>query len=282
MCNRSWEEHEINYLKENYTKMTNRQMAKVLGRTKCAVDLKINKLGIKKSKYTFNTCFFNCINTEEKAYWLGFISADGWIQYKNNPANYELGIQLQALDADHIKKFNKSIGGNIPIIFNTRVCNLNGKKYSQATLRLYSKEFIEPLLKFGLENGKSYDLAFPDLNSDFMRHYIRGYFDGDGCIGQNSNANRNIKIDFCSACKQYLDSLRAYLYTQGVSSYIVDKKNKNTYRLNIAGMKNVDKMMHYLYDDASIFLERKYVKYKHLYKKNDIEARLPRRIEICG
>ena len=75
MRNTTWLDYEINFIKENYKTMTNQQMANYLDRSKTAVDLKINRLELKKSKYTYNHSYFKNIDTEIKAYWLGFIFA---------------------------------------------------------------------------------------------------------------------------------------------------------------------------------------------------------------
>ena len=76
-----WTEFELQYLKENYEKMPKSEIATVLGRTPNAVQVKANRLGLEKpEKYFYNKRFFQNINLEEKAYWLGFFFADGYTQ----------------------------------------------------------------------------------------------------------------------------------------------------------------------------------------------------------
>lgn len=98
-----WSEEEIRFLKNNYKEMTYQELADKLHRTKSAVDLKINRLGLKKSKYTYNSNYFNVIDTPEKAYWLGFIAADGCVSINSKTNSGELTIKLQISDNDHLK-----------------------------------------------------------------------------------------------------------------------------------------------------------------------------------
>ena len=68
----------------------------------------------------------------------------------------------------------------------------------------------------------------------------------------------------------------------GINSYIVDEKHKSTYRLYVCGVQNVDTMWHYMFDNATIFLDRKYSKKEKLYKEYEIASRLLRRSEMAG
>lgn len=274
---KQWNENEINFIKENYKTMTNKDIAEKIGRTKTAVDLKINKLGLKKSKYIYNHDYFNEIDSEEKAYWLGFICADGYISMSGDYVK-ELGIELQMKDKEHLKKFNKAIGGNIDIKESVSICNLNNKEYKQCSIRLYSKKIVEALIKLGITTNKSYDLKLPKLKDNLMRHFIRGYFDGDGCICESKRKKHisTIKCDFTCGCKSYIEQLRELLYSKNINSYIFKEKDK-PYRLIIGGLTNCDRFLNYIYNDFNVSLERKYNKTLQLYKDLNIKERiLPR------
>ena len=274
---KQWNENEIKFIKENYKTMTNKDIAEKIGRTKTAVDLKINKLGLKKSKYIYNHNFFNEIDSEEKAYWFGFICADGYISISGDYGK-ELGIELQVGDKGHLKKFNKSIEGNVDVKEFISICNLNNKEYKKCSIRLYSKKMVEALMKLGITNKKSYDLRLPKFKDDLMRHFIRGYFDGDGCICESKRKKHisTIRCDFTCGCKEYMEELRKFLYAKGINSYIIKEKD-NPYRLMIGGLNNCDKFLNYIYKDSNISLDRKYNKTLKLYKDLNIKERiLPR------
>ena len=101
---KQWNKEEIKFLKDNYKDMSYKEIAIKLNRTENAIKVKTNKLGLIKSKYIYNKDYFKVIDSEEKAYWLGFIYADGYVCA--NDTGSELGIELQVGDIEHLKKFN--------------------------------------------------------------------------------------------------------------------------------------------------------------------------------
>lgn len=272
MRNDKWEESEIIFLKNNYKEMTNKQLSKKLDRTKTAVDLKLNRLGLKKSRYVYNKDFFEIINTEEKAYWLGFIYADGCIAYNKKLNNGELVLKLQWGDYKHLQKFNKSINGNIEV--KKVVEELNGKNYLQCHLRVYSYKMVLDLIKHGVYINKTKILHFPkDIDNNLMNHFIRGYFDGDGCVSKDSAKKKTIGANFTSGSLSFLEDLRSFLYLYNINSYIYQER-KNTYRLYIKGLKNYNTFFNYLYKNSTIYLERKLKKKNDIYQEYDIAQRL--------
>ena len=122
------------------------------------------------SLYSVNTKFFEVINTEEKAYFLGLLFADGHIS-KNNC------LMLTMKDLDIIEKFKKSIESEHPIKYN---------KDKNPTINIRSKKICEDLKKIGFNNKKSYFVDFEKILSfipkELLNHFVRGMFDGDGSI----------------------------------------------------------------------------------------------------
>lgn len=281
--NQMWTEEEIEYLKNNYKTKTYQELSNNLpGRTKAAIDLKINKLGYKKSKYIYEHDFFKNIDTEEKAYWLGFFYADGCVSIDKKTNSGECCIKLSKCDYEHLKKFNKSIHGNIPVEYGTSICNLNNKEFSFCSIRCYSIEMANDLISHGCVQNKSFTINIPNINEPLMNHFIRGFFDGDGCVCTDSNKRKTICINFCSASISFLTKLREILFKNGINSYIIDEKNKKTYRLYIRGLKNVDKMWNFMFKNSTVYLERKYKKKEELYQKYDVAQRLLRLSEMAS
>lgn len=283
---RQWTNDEIDFLKENYKTMTYKQLSENLNRTKAAIDLKINRLGLKKDKYTYNHDYFSAIDSEDKAYWLGFILADGSVfRGKNNSC--ELSIKLNLGDIEHLKKFNKCINGNNEIITFNRKCNLNDKYYDGCQIRLYSKKIVDDLSKFGIVQNKSLIVEMPsNIDERYIRHLVRGIFDGDGCITKNRRdngwtKNNYVKCDFTSGSVIFLNQLREKLYEYGIKSYVM-KNHDEVWKLIIGGMKNCDTFLHFIYDDATIYLDRKFIKKQSLYNELQIEQRLLRQSEKTG
>jgi len=273
MRNGKWEEYELNFVKDNYRNMTYKEIAEKLDRTKTAVDLKVNRLGLVKSKYTYDKDFFKEIDTEHKAYWLGFIYADGCVSFDPVSKSAELCIKLQGRDDGHLKKFNKSINGNVEVQNFRRVCNLNDKEYDGCDIRFYSNELVLDLIKLGVIPNKTLEIIFPQIKEDLISHFIRGYFDGDGCVTLDKK-RKLAKADFTSGSLEFLIGLREELYKNDICSYYCQEKNKNTYRLYIRGMKNYDKFFNYIYRESTICLDRKLTRKNSLYQEYDIARRL--------
>lgn len=280
---REWSDDELQYIKDHYKDMTNSEIAKALGRTKAAVDLKINRLGLVKSKYHYNHAFFKDIQTEEQAYWCGFIMADGCVTI--NPANNscELAIKLQAGDGDHLKKFNKAIDGNVPVVFFEDLCEMTDPPTisKQAMIRLYSEEMVHDLGKYGVIPAKSLVKKFPEnISETLMNHFIRGYYDGNGSIFLSRE--RYIGCNFATGSYDFAVGLHNYLNTHMLKTSQVYKKNANCYSLRISGMRNVDNFLSYLYHNSSVWLDRKFNKKNKLYSVTNMEQRLLRQSEMVG
>ena len=279
-----WSKDDLQYLTDHYMDQTNREIACALGRTKVAVGLKINKLGLHKSPYHYNATYFHDIDTQDKAYWLGFFYADGCvtIMQKQHERSYEACIKLQGKDGGHLRKFNACLDGNVPVQYSTRKSVFDGSVCDCASIRLYSKQIVNDLISHGCAPRKSFDIKFPNLPPELMRHFIRGFFDGDGCFCRDSKPRNTCAINFCSASEAFLDGLRATIYQRGVSSYIVNEANRSTSRLYVRGMENCDRMLTYMYDGANCFLDRKYWKAIRFYEENQIAQRLLRRSVMSG
>lgn len=285
MKNTSWTDDEITFLKENYSHMTNAQMAAALDRTKTAVDLKLNRLGINKSKYTYNQNYFENINSADKAYWLGFIAADGYVVFKDTSEyrNYELGVELQYRDRNHLKLFNKSLCGNVQVDSRERISYFDpSQTHHTAFIRLYSKKLVEDLINHGIAPNKSTTINFIYITPDLMSHFIRGYFDGNGCVCIDNKQKKTISCDFTCGSENFATGLREHLHTLGINSFMLHEK-ENVYRVYVKGVENVHNFLCYIYQHADVYyLPRKYNKASTLYKEFEYARRLPLHSEMCG
>lgn len=265
-----WSEEEISFIRENVSNYTYKEMARILNRSENSVHLKANKMGVKKTPYHCDYNFFETIDTEEKAYWLGFIYADGWVSVNNETNSGCVGIELQKNDIEHLRKFNKSINGNYKITERSRACNLHGKSTicDECQIRIFSIKMADDLIRHGATPAKSFTIEFPEIDNSLVNHFIRGYFDGDGSIFYKTNQSGNKKTgcNFTSASKRFLESLREKLFLNGINSYINKDNRKDnttslTYKLTTAGYDYTEKFLHFIYDGATIFLDRKYKRF---------------------
>ena len=259
----SWTDQEEAFLIANYASMNKREIAEILNRSVNAIQVRAHKCGLKKSPYTCNYHFFDKLDTEDKAYWFGFLMADGWISRNKKTNAGAVGIDLQYGDINHLRKFNKSIGGNYKITDRWRKCTLSkdDTKHHHCTIRIFSHIMYESLEKLGFNQDKTFNCRFPKISNELLRHFLRGYFDGDGCFGYSKN---RLGVRFCTASKSLNDDIISFLKENNYSIYeycCVNEFGTTIYYPEIN--KDADKIrfLDYLYQDSNIYLDRKYYKY---------------------
>lgn len=217
-------------------------------------------------KVPFKENIFDVIDTEEKAYWLGFMYADGYITAKGN----QVGLSLSIKDIDHLRKFNKfldySKGLNISETHqfgSKEKYNKNGEILKMVNTTITNKHLWTSLFKLGCVPNKSLILTFPDKSlfkdESLIKHFIRGYVDGDGTLGVYPHSEKNPKLEaslLIVGTKSFLEGIQEYLKIDG---YIMQKPNCNeyTYRLGYS-TKKAQNVADILYQNASIYLDRKY------------------------
>lgn len=289
--NDRWDIEDEELLKRIYYRIPTKDIAKLMNRTPNAIQIKAMKLGLKKYPYYCNYNFFKNIDTEDKAYWLGFLSADGWINKNEETCSGVVGVEIQYKDINHLKKLNKSLEGNYKITDRWRTCSLSpnpDKQNHMCCLRIFSLDMYNDLVDKGFSKDKSYSFSIPDIPEEFMRDFMRGYFDGDGCFGISiSNKEvKNYSCSYVSASKKIIKEFEAVIHNIGIVSTRIDSYQKEgcarIWRLFINDGNNYGriKFLDYLYKDANIYLDRKYERYKMV--KNYIESRLPHQTEMSG
>lgn len=221
--------------------------------------LDISKNEIDTRTYTYDKDFFKNIDSEEKAYWLGFIAADGSII--NN--GYGLEISVAYSDKEHLEKFIASISGELSMITYLNKTAGNGKYYPTARVRVMSKQLCDDLYGKEIVPNKGLMLDFPCyLSESLIRHYLRGYFDGDGSIstnGRNRNGSPKYALNLI-ATESFLINFMNHLKNLGVSEVKLQSKC-NMFVWNKVGINQIGIILNYLYDNCNIYLERKHIKY---------------------
>jgi len=237
-------------------KITQYKIAKICKISICSVHniLINNKITLRKMTnisrhFKVNENFFDKINNEKKAYWLGFITADGAIT-----GNKTLRIELSSKDHTHIEKFKKDIESE----HNVNVYTKNNKKYSY--IAITNKKIKHDLAKYGVVGNKTHKTFFPNISNKLKHHFIRGYFDGDGWISKYIGVAGSELI-----IKEITKIFKDELDIKNIKSYIIGK-NKLTYQIQIYSKENKNKVLNYIYKNATVFLERKYVKYQLILK----------------
>jgi len=211
---------------------------------------------------------FKKINNEQKAYFLGFMYADGCISaIKRKSSTYiKYQVQISLTDEQIIKEFQE----NFPF-FNLQIFDFSKYKSTwskQFALRKANKQLFDDLLNQGMlerksgENSKN--LKLPNLDKSLWKHFIRGLFDGDGSISVYLKRPTQRRVEICSSSKDFLLEIKLLLEKYGINCPIFREKYNNKsplYVLEWINYKDIVSFKNFLYENATIFLIRKKEKF---------------------
>ena len=138
-----------------------------------------------KIQYKIDDSVFESIDSEEKAYWLGFLYADGYL----NDSRNSITLALSNIDIDTLLRFKSFLKSDKKIRRN----NDNSSK-----VVIENKKVYKDLIEKGLHQSKTHTIKFPNIVGDLKRHFIRGYFDGDGCITYGKKLSKYATISIVS------------------------------------------------------------------------------------
>lgn len=211
-------------------------------------------------RYSCNFDFFENIDTEHKAYWLGFIAADGYISCNRKHSSDAFGISIGIVDKEHLDKLNKDLESNHPIHeYEIKQGYKVGNKYVR--LLISNNKMVSDLKKHGIKEHKSLTIEFPEtVPEELMCHYLRGYFDGNGSWSRNQGKNFWYAFDLTST-KEFLTGTCAFLGLPCVLSQRFPERKKNNYRFRIDNREKVWRIMELFYSEATVYLDRKYERY---------------------
>ena len=202
---------------------------------------------------------FDSMDTEEQFYWLGFLYADGNISKTGN----RLELTLALKDIDHLEKFRNFLK------LTTEIKTVLRNGHYACRLYVRNKHLWRTLNNLGCVPCKSLILEFPKKeifknNKMFILHFIRGYVDGDGCLSyywnkQHTSINTQVSIvsteSFLNSIKKLFGNKHGYIHNKSSK----DWENK-AYQLTFNGVI-ARKFARYLYEKATIYMQRKYEKY---------------------
>ena len=204
-------------------------------------------------KYEYNKNFFTN-KGEEYYYYLGFISADGYIN------DGKIHLELNNKDRYILERFRDLISPDSPVVYH--------KKTNSSSFSVFSKELageFKSILNM-ISNKKSDEIRMPDIPYDMLKHYIRGIIDGDGCI-DTTKGYRGDKVYIGPR----LRILSNYNFLQEMLECIREQVPNKTKAVCKKGKENVyyitynfsiaKAVLDWCYSDSTIHLERKYQKY---------------------
>lgn len=237
-------------------------------------------------KYVLNENYFEKIDTEEKAYWLGFLYADGNIFINEN--SYRLTFSLKREDSDHVKRFKECIESNATIKIQTT--SIGDKKYESAIIRINNEKICRDLIKKGCIPNKTFRTTYPSeeiVPYHLQSHFIRGVFDGDGCISYTMNIEKDKmpQVHFeILGTRDILTGIFNYFSNNDLlRSKLKISKKDNIYSLRASGVYNILEIKEILYNNSNLFLDRKYEKFLDIEKieKNYTGRNIRKEEKIC-
>jgi hypothetical protein len=207
-----------------------------------------------KRKIYLDEDYFNKIDDQiigpDVMYWLGFITADGNVMNKQETKSYFLTIKLSLKDIVHLQKIQNCLKSNAKIkIINTQ------KDLARCVIVFNSKYLVNSLKKYNIIPNKKKIYEFPSIliHHKFINSFIRGYFDGDGSV---SIKNNSLRLNFYGTqnCIDNLSKIISYNCKLSIHNMY---NNKNLKCIEYSGKEAVV-LIKWLYNDANVYLNRKY------------------------
>ncbi len=191
---------------------------------------------------------------EEQAYFLGLIEADGYLSKKGNSITYSVKEQ----DYSHIVKVHKILETDVKIGRATsKASSKSSKLFTKFRFTITSYRIYTKLIKFGCRSGE-----LPKIPKKYLPHWLRGLFDGDGSVFLEQRT-KTIKSNLTFGDLNLAKEVKKYLNKLGIKCGNVHTKtnSKNCWYVNL-GPNMTRKLKDLMYQDATIFLDRKYRKFK--------------------
>jgi hypothetical protein len=226
-----------------------------------------------KRRYTYDEHFFDKIDTEEKAYFLGLLYADGSVSKKGS-----VRLRLHEKDLDTVISFSNALKSTYPIKFEASKCPNRGNVYG---VTLWCQYLVNILSGLGCVPNKTFKLVFPDfLDPKLYNHFIRGYFDGDGCILRNKKHAFSLV-----GTESFLLTVKEIMVdTLGLSDLPLKtrhpERNNNIRSLVYSGRKVALKIKDWLYRDATVYMKRKYEIFQSIPTNPKYKRKRNKKIEV--
>ncbi|EEL34330.1 MULTISPECIES: helix-turn-helix domain-containing protein [Bacillus cereus group] len=194
-------------------------------------------IGSWKRKYDLKEDYFKTWSNN-MSYILGFIAADGVIQKENQC------VSISQKESDILEDIKKELNTNQPLYQN--------KKTGVYMLNINSKTIKDDLMNIhGIMPCKSFNIEFPFVPEEYLHHFVRGYFDGDGYVKYETYT-----VSFVGGSYSFMNSLNQVLQNHNLLN-----QNKH-YRVILTGRKSIQLFSNWIYKDKDIYLHRKYEEFR--------------------
>ena len=203
-----------------------------------------------KKKYKLDTRILDQIDNELSAYLLGLLYADGSVTNKKRKKT--LRFFQDKKDEDLLFLVRDAFKTDKPIHWSGSV----------GTVEICDTPLVYHIQKYGLVPNKTFLIKFPKIENSLIRHFIRGYLDGDGCICYGDTTLASVSFVSTKSFCETLVSIFVDLFD--IKPYLGcrhPKRNNCIRNIQIGGILQVYKVLDWLYKDAQYFGDRKYKKF---------------------
>lgn len=211
---------------------------------------------LRETKYTKDINYFEKIDTNQKAYFLGLLVADGC---NDTRGSGQISINLIESDVEILLKLKEELkySGDLKYVISKSENHKNQYRFVVA-----SNKISKDLEKWGVVLGKDFKTYFPPIEEKFWNHFIRGVFDGDGCI--HLDKNRRFRF-YITGNKRLMEEIQNILIEKcsiGKNRLHNHANNSITKRISIGGNKQIKRIRDFLYENEEGFsIERKKQKF---------------------
>jgi hypothetical protein len=255
-----------NLVIERYNKLKNlKKVAKSFGVSLRPIKriLSKNNLILTNRRFNVNHSYFRVIDSEEKAYWLGFLFADGCV--RKTKSGSQVVLKLSEKDENHLIKFKNGLDSEHKIsYFKNKTKTKKGiDSYSNnCVIRINSNELVSDLIKQGCEPRKTFTIDKPNIDEKYFRHFLRGFYDGDGNFFYSEETKLSVVTIVCASKnfrKFIIDTISKIPNIGNIH------EDETKYTIKITNIIGIIQFLSYIYDDSKIELTRKkeyYERYK--------------------
>lgn len=226
-------------------------------------------------KYNINFSFFEKIDTQEKAYILGFLYADGY-----NKFNRYFRVKLHKKDEDILFKMLKAMDATYPVVnYYKRAKQTDGSitETIHRGFQVSSRKMTKDLHNLGCIQCKGDFIRFPFwLDKSLWSHFIRGYFDGDGGIMVlHKKAATKIYMAHIASNPNFIKDLNVIFKEEFGREFHVEKykDSERVEQIRFGGYFNTLNFLDFIYKNASIYLNRKYNLYLEVKNRKTIREK---------
>jgi hypothetical protein len=255
-----------NLVIERYNELKNlKKVAKSFGVSLRPIKriLKSTNVVLSNRRFEVNHDYFKIIDSEEKAYWLGFLYADGCV--RKTKTGSQLVLKLSVKDEEHLNKFKNHLNSESEIKYYTNKTKTKKGKESFSnccSLRVNSNNLVEDLIKQGCYPRKTFIIDRPNIDEKYYKDFIRGYYDGDGNFFYSEETKMSAVTIVC-ASKKFREFLIEVI--SKIPNIGTIHENDEKFSIKIVNIVGVVNFLSYIYDESNIELTRKkeyYEKYR--------------------